>query len=95
MRYFFSGVAGGLAGVTGADDAGAAGVVAGTEAGVEAGEAGGAAGMVAGACTPLTTDPGPFCHAMASAIEPIMKSAASTVVALVNMVAPVRAPNTV
>jgi len=61
----------------------------------------GAAGVLAGAVgaagnlSPLTTDPGAFCHAMAKAIDPTMKSTANTVVARVNMVAPERAPNAV
>ena len=62
-----------------------------------AGAAGGVAGAVGaeGAAAPLTTELGAFCHAMASPIEPSMKSTASTVVARVSMVAPDRAPNTV
>ena len=45
--------------------------------------------------TPLTTELGPFCHAIASPIDPSMNSTARIVVARVSSVAPVRAPNAV
>jgi len=47
----------------------------------------------AGAAAPLTTEPGPRWPMIASAIAPIMKSAASTAVAFDSTVAPERAPN--
>src|SRR5581483_4678228 len=75
--YFAGGV-----GAAGADEG------AGAGAGVPGA---GVAGRGAGA--PLTTDAGPRCPMIDNTSAPSMNSTASTVVALVSTVAPVRAPN--